>query len=443
MDIIEKTQKMLEKYSLCNHCLGRQYALLGYGLDNEKRGENLKLLLTMKGHQLTLSKQKSGIVLLKTMATNGSFNMAAEILKKMHKRFGEEQRCHLCNGQFDHLDKLSRNAIEKLRDYEYNTFLIGVELPTEVEEREDEFKAEFEVTHGESMKNHFSREIGKRVSEIIGKMAEHKKPDIVIFVNPFSEQITLQPNPLFISGRYRKLVRGISQSKWICTWCRGKGCQKCNWTGKMVPESIEEIIVKPVLEKTLGEGASFHAAGREDVDALMLGRGRPFIVEVKRPKKRFIDLKNLAETINREAKNKVKVSTLHFTNRSAVRRLKKTETSEKIYRMIVEFDKVVSEEDLKMLEKRLTGAIIYQQTPSRVLHRRANRVREKYIYEAKINKLSLNRVEMKIRCQGGLYIKELVTGDNGRTDPCVSGIVNAEAKPLELDVLNVIMKENT
>lgn len=443
MDTIEKTQKMLEKYPLCNHCLGRQYALLGYGLDNEKRGENLKLLLTMKGHQLTLSKQKSGIMLLKTMATNGSFNMATEILKKMHRRLGEKQRCHLCNGQFDHLDKLSRNAIEKLRDYEYNTFLIGVELPTEVEEREDEFKAEFEVTHGESMKNHFSREIGKRVSEIIDKMAEHKKPDIVIFANPFSEQITLQPNPLFISGRYRKLVRGISQSKWICVQCRGKGCQKCNWTGKMSPESIEEIIVKPVLEKTLGEDASFHAAGREDVDALMLGRGRPFIVEVKRPKKRFIDLKNLAETINREAKNKVKVSTLHFTNRSAVRRLKKTETSEKIYRMVIEFDKAVSEEDLKMLEKRLTGAIIYQQTPSRVLHRRANRVREKYIYEAKINKLSLNRVEMKIRCQGGLYIKELVTGDNGRTDPCVSGIVNAEAKPLELDVLNVIMKENT
>jgi tRNA pseudouridine synthase 10 len=442
MDIIEKTQKMLEKYPLCNHCLGRQYALLGHGLGNEKRGENLKLLLVMKGHQLALLKQKAGIMLLKTMATNGSFNMAAEMLKKMHKRLGEKCPCHLCKGQFDQLDKLSSHAVEKLRNYEYTTFLIGIELPTEVEEREDEFKAEFEVTHGESMKNHFSREIGKRVSETIDKMAELKKPDIVVFVNPFSEQIKLQSNPLFISGRYRKLVRGISQSKWICTQCRGKGCEKCNWTGKMLPESVEEIIVKPLLEKILGEDASFHAAGREDVDALMLGRGRPFIVEVKKPKKRFIDLKNLAEAINREAKGKVKVSSLHFTNRSAVRGLKKTETSEKIYRMVVEFDKTITDEDLKALEKALTGAVIYQQTPSRVLHRRTNRVREKHIYEAKINKLSPNRVEMKIRCQGGLYIKELVTGDKGRTDPCVSGIVNAEAKPLKLDVLNVIMKEN-
>jgi len=440
MDIIEKTQKMLEKYPLCNHCLGRQYALLGHGLDNEKRGENIKLLLTMRGHQLTLLKQKAGITLLKAVATNGSFDMATALLKKMHKRFGEKRQCHLCKGQFGRLDKLSSNIVENLRDYEYNTFLIGTELPIEVEEREDEFKAEFEVTHGESMRNGFSREIGKRVSEIVGKMAEHKRPDIVIFVNPFSEKITLQPNPLFISGRYRKLVRGISQSKWMCTQCQGKGCKRCNWTGKMLPESIEEIIVKPILEKTLGEDASFHAAGREDVDALMLGHGRPFIIEVKRPKNRFINLRKLAEEINREAKNKVKVSSLHLTNRSAVRKLKKTEASEKIYRMIIESDKPVSEEDLKRLEKTLTGAIISQQTPSRVLHRRSNRVREKYIYEAKTNKLSPNRIEMKIRCQGGLYIKELVTGDKGRTKPSIAEILNVNAKPLELDVMNIIMK---
>jgi len=440
MDIIEKAQKMLEKYPLCSHCLGRQYALLGHGLDNERRGENLKLLLAMKGHQLTLLKQKAGVALLKTVATNGSLDMAVEILKKMHKRVKGKRQCHLCEGKFDHLDKLSSSVVEKLKDYEYDTFLIGIELPTKVEEREDEFKAEFDVTHGESMKNEFSREIGKRVSENVGKMAEHKKPDIVIFVNPFSKQITLQPNPLFISGRYRKLVRGISQSRWICPQCRGNGCKNCNWTGKLLSESIEEIIAKPVLEKTLGETVSFHAAGREDVDALMLGRGRPFIAEVKRPKKRFIDLKKLAEIINREAKNKVKVSSLHFTNRSAVRRLKKTETSEKVYRVIVELDKNVSEEDLKTLEKTLTGAIIHQQTPSRVLHRRANRVREKYIYEAKTKKLSPNRIEMKIRCQGGLYIKELVTGDNGRTKPSIAEILSAKAEPKELDVVNIITK---
>ncbi|MCJ7767320.1 tRNA pseudouridine(54/55) synthase Pus10, partial [Candidatus Bathyarchaeota archaeon] len=66
---------------------------------------------------------------------------------------------------------------------------------------------------------------------------------------------------------------------------------------------------------------------------------------------------------------------------------------------------------------------------------------EKYIYEVNVKKLSPNKAEMRIRCQGGLYVKELVTGDEGRTANSVSEILNNKAKPLKLDVLNVIMEE--
>jgi tRNA pseudouridine synthase 10 len=134
---------MLEKYALCNHCLGRQFALLGYGLDNQKRGEALKLLLTMKAHKLALDKDKAGITLFKTLASNGSFDMAAQILEKMEKKINERKICHLCNGSFDSAPDLAKCSVSQLQHYEYTTFLVGVELPTEVEEREDEFKAEF------------------------------------------------------------------------------------------------------------------------------------------------------------------------------------------------------------------------------------------------------------------------------------------------------------
>ena len=50
-------------------------------------------------------------------------------------------------------------------------------------------------------------------------------------------------------------------------------------------------------------------------------------------------------------------------------------------------------------------------------------------------------MEMRVHCQGGLYIKELITGDEGRTSPSVAEILDVKAKPLELDVLEVIMKE--
>jgi len=51
--------------------------------------------------------------------------------------------------------------------------------------------------------------------------------------------------------------------------------------------------------------------------------------------------------------------------------------------------------------------------------------------------LSQNRAEIKIRCQGGLYIKELITGDDGRTNPSVASILEVKATPLQLDVMNV------
>jgi tRNA pseudouridine synthase 10 len=141
------------------------------------------------------------------------------------------------------------------------------------------------------------------------------------------------------------------------------------------------------------------------------------------------------------AQGKVQVSNLRFADKDFVRKLKRNEAAEKEYKVIVEFEKPVEDERLALLEKSLVNAVVKQQTPHRVLHRRADLIREKHIYEAKIKRLSPKRVELKLRCQGGLYIKELVTGDNGRTNPNVADIIGVRAVPLDLDVLSVLMKE--
>ena len=95
----------------------------------------------------------------------------------------------------------------------------------------------------------------------------------------------------------------------------------------------------------------------------------------------------------------------------------------------------------RLLEEKLTGATIKQQTPLRVMHRRADLIRERYIYKVKVKKVSLKRALMEIRCQGGLYVKELVSGDEGRTIPNVSDLLRNRAKTLKLDVLKVIMDD--
>ena len=60
--------------------------------------------------------------------------------------------CSLCSNNFQKIEQLAEKAVERMSKYEYSTFLVGILLPEGVEEKEDEFKAEFEITHGESIK---------------------------------------------------------------------------------------------------------------------------------------------------------------------------------------------------------------------------------------------------------------------------------------------------
>jgi tRNA pseudouridine synthase 10 len=439
--MLGKAQKMLEKHSLCDCCLGRQFALLGYGVDNGKRGEALKLLLTIQAHEAAITKDKSGIASLEILASNGEYSMANDILRKMKSRPLEAKTCHLCQERLTSTEHLAHIALDKLQEYEYATVLVGIELPTEAEEREDEFKAEFTITHGESLRNEFSRNIGKRIAEASGKEIDFERPDVVVLVDPWTAQVSLQINPIHIRGKYRKLVRDIPQSRWFCKNCRGKGCKQCNWTGRKYPESVEEIIGNPAVKIAQGKEFSFHGAGREDADARMLGSGRPFVIEVKKPKKRRIDLKALEETINSSAKGKVEVSSFCFANKDFVRKLKRGDEAQKLYRATVEADKPVSQKQLAALKKALTNVSVKQQTPKRVAYCRADLMREKYIYKANVKRLTPKQFELEIRCQGGLYIKELITGDDGRTVPSVTQILGIKAIPIELDVLGVYVAE--
>jgi len=443
MDVLEKAFELLSKYPLCDHCLGRQFALLGYSMENNIRGSALKVSLTLQANELTKEKNPEGVKQLKVLAANGFSREAQETLKHLKKRVPNtsEAKCFLCENKFELVNSLADKSQEAIKSHEYNTFLMGIELPVKVEEREDEFKAALNLSYGESIKHEFGRLLGKALAERTTKEVDYLIPDMVVVVNPFTERVRLQVNPLFVAGRYRKLVRDIPQSKWFCSNCRGKGCEKCGGTGKLYPESVEELSSKPLLEATEGEKTAFHASGREDIDARMLGTGRPFVIEISKPKKRSVDLKAIQDKINSDAAGKVEVSRLRFATRDKVRRLKKGEGAQKEYRLLAEFENEITQDDIRMLEERLSGSTIKQQTPLRVAHRRADLVRERYIYKLKVKKVSLKRALMQIHCQGGLYVKELVSGDEGRTNPNVSDLLKNRAKTIKLDVLKVTMED--
>src|SRR5438132_5194317 len=159
----------------------------------------------------------------------------------------------------------------------------------------------------ESIKSEINREIGKRLQETLKKKFELKNPDLTIIVDLPNDDVRIESRPLYVFGKYQKLIRGIPQSKWVCRFCQDKGCRECNFKGKLYPTSVQEEIEKPLKKVGKGNDSSFHGAGREDIDARALDF-RPFVIEIKNPINRKINLKTMQTEINKS--KKVKVSDL-------------------------------------------------------------------------------------------------------------------------------------
>ena len=85
---------------ICDHCLGRIFANMGHGLTNIERGRSIRILYAME---------------------NG-----LNINDIYTKRFS------VCDYIFKKIEKFSEIALLSLKDYEFNTFLIGTKNNQEI-----------------------------------------------------------------------------------------------------------------------------------------------------------------------------------------------------------------------------------------------------------------------------------------------------------------------
>ena len=299
----------------------------------------------------------------------------------------------------------------------------------------------------EILKREVNREMGKILEKNLPQEVDFDKEDVIIMAdfrrmlkedveNPI--KVRIQINPIFIEGRYNKLVRNIPQTKWPCRKCKGRGCEACNFTGKQYPESVEELLSETALKYSKGYEAKFHGAGREDIDVRMLGDGRPFVLEIKEPRIRKLDLEKIEREANEAALGKTAYHNLKYTVRKRKAEIKTSSPDTyKVYRALVECEDEIREEDLDKLQSLHT---IQQRTPIRVSHRRADKIREKEVKELSCKYINPHSFEMIIKTEGGLYIKELISSDEGRSKPSVSEVLGTQAICAELDVIEVGIK---
>ncbi|MHC1581826.1 MAG: tRNA pseudouridine(54/55) synthase Pus10, partial [Candidatus Syntropharchaeia archaeon] len=101
----------------------------------------------------------------------------------------------------------------------------------------------------------------------------------------------------------------------------------------------------------------------------------------------------------------------------------------------IELEKEIEKE--KIIECLGSLDLIEQRTPSRVAHRRADLTRKRRVLRAELLDFKGKEAVIELECEGGLYVKELVSGDSGRTKPNISEILGVEAEVKELDVVDV------
>ncbi len=415
--VLTKAKELIEYTNgqICNHCLGRKFSDCVEGDGNVERGIKIRTALNLPNI-------------------------------KDDKNYKE---CEICHDLFNdiNLDLLSlvKEKIEFLK-IEFDSFVVGCWLTKDIAKKDEEINSKFGFDV-EPIKKEINREFGKLLESHLQQKVDFDKEDIVIMLdlkrylkedteNPIS--IRIQINPIFIEGRYRKLIRGIPQTKWPCRKCKGKGCKECNFTGKQYPESVEELLSETVLKHSKGYEAKFHGAGREDIDVRMLGTGRPFVLEIKEPKIRKLDLNKISEEVEKIAKDKTEYLNLKYSERKRKAEIKvSSPDTYKIYRALVKCDDDIKEEDLNKLQKL---NIIEQRTPIRVSHRRSDKIRTKKVKSIETNFIDSETFEMIIKTEGGLYIKELISSDEGRSKPSVTEILNTQAICAELDVLEVGIK---
>ncbi|MDD1695946.1 MAG: tRNA pseudouridine(54/55) synthase Pus10 [Methanoregula sp.] len=403
MEISEQVKSILAYGECCDHCLGRFFGKRSHGLTNDERGRSLAIALAIADN-------------------------------KPYTKF--TGTCWVCGNFFDTVPEWADRVAAAVQGIEHATFLIGCRVPPLVAENEEMVWSDLSLSEPEPFKSEVNREVGKAVSARTGKMVDFRRPDIVIILDPLSGSIEVLINSVFFYGRYQKFERGIPQTHWDCRSCKGAGCEKCNFTGAQYLDSVEELIGRPVIAAFDAKNAVLHGAGREDIDARMIGTGRPFILEVVEPKKRSLDLAALEKEINLTAEGRVSVSIKRWSDKAEVETLKSNKAHKK-YRILVEVEGGLSAEEFAKALKTLQGATIHQRTPERVAHRRADKIRERNVLDIEYAGEEDGKFFVEILGEAGLYIKELISGDGGRTRPSLAEILNRSAHVVSLDVVQV------
>lgn len=224
---------------------------------------------------------------------------------------------------------------------------------------------------------------------------------ILITLNP--TKLKIINSTIFIVGYYTKLSRVISQTPF-----------------KHASRSVSDFVID-FKEHYKADNVNFIGCGREDVDVHCYKR--PFMLEIKNPKH---NLYNHALTV--KLNEGVSIFDLKIVKKE-YRKIFLSLNPIKTYKATIKSKSYSGEINNQIIN-------LKQKTPTRVLHRRTNMLRERNIEIIEV-KIIKDTCEALIKADAGTYIKEFVSGDFGRTVPSLTDINGNNCICVSLDVIKI------
>ena len=326
--------------------------------------------------------------------------------------------CSICGGLMGHVDEMTRRVAAEAAQYEFGTFGIGLSMPGGVQEREDEVRSSLKLKGRQTIKTELSNLLSAGMERELGKRRDRVDPALMATVDVANVGVSVHTKPLFYLGRYTK-PRGLAQRRERCRNCSGRGCGSCAMTGFRRSASVEAAVGKRLLAETGAEAARFTWIGSEDKESKVAAPGRPFVVELKNPRRRRLPRAFRAK-VGRRVVNVSDGRTLPSRPLTLPRFRFRT-------RIVARPSRKVAAADLKAVTMAFRNVdVVFDRPNERPVTRRVHRV---------VARARGRDIVIDAELDGGLPVKRFVSGE--LVSPSVSEVLKTQVRCRTFDICGV------
>lgn len=186
---------------------------------------------------------------------------------------------------------------------------------------------------------------------------------------------------------------------------------------------------------------SFHSAGREGVDVLVVGTGRPFVLEVEDPRHRIADISQIATLIEAAASGRVEVNDLAFATSDMVGFVSQRPFRQR-FRLTLEFDVPVEKESFHDAVFGLDGAPIRRHIRGEELaggQRPHDVVRTLLAVDGTWEDERSGTVAFEL--ESGIDPESIATGNGGTVEPSLTDGLETDVTVTEVAIVAVVGRD--